>query len=573
MATLPVQVVDFEQFVHLAVNKQLLRFFTAGNVDDGKSTLIGRLLFDSRAILEDHLADMRKPSVTEGVAAIDFALLTDGLRAEREQGITIDVAYRFFATPKRQFIIADTPGHEQYTRNMATGASTASLAVILIDACNGVLLQSRRHAFIASLLGVNHMVVAINKMDLVDFSEERFEEIRADFSSFAARLQIKDICFIPISALHGDNVVNRSERMPWYNGPHLLGHLESVYIASDQNLTEMRLPVQYVIRAANNFRSYAGSMSSGILRVGDEIMVLPSRVTTRVKSIYSQLGEVEEAIAPMAVTVSVTDEVDVSRGAMLVHPVHAPRVSRTIDARLVWMNERPLDTMRSYLVKHTSQTVRARIASVRYRMNFDTLEKETADQLRLNDVGAVTLVCHRHLFCDPYKRNPATGNLILIDPVTNETVAAGMITGIQPDEAIITGGEGGHAVTREEQIARRGHKPAVLWIGEDEPLANALERALFEKGCSVHALHDTIDPRQLTQLLRVLNAAGLITIWSASVTSHDELEQAAEASGTSSLIVVDKFAASGKEAAVRSILELLRQQQIFTHSDEREEPD
>jgi sulfate adenylyltransferase large subunit len=570
MATLPAQVVDFEHFVQQTVNKQLLRFFTAGNVDDGKSTLIGRLLFDSRAILEDHLADMRKPSATEGVAAIDFALLTDGLRAEREQGITIDVAYRFFSTPKRQFIIADTPGHEQYTRNMATGASTASLAVILIDACNGVLPQSRRHAFIASLLGVNHMVVAINKMDLVDFSEERFEEIRADFSSFAAPLQIKDICFIPISALHGDNVVNRSERMPWYSGPHLLGHLESVYIASDQNFTEMRLPVQYVIRAANNFRGYAGSLSSGVLRVGDEVMVLPSRVTTRVKAIHSQIGDIEEAVAPMAVTVSLAEEVDVSRGAMLVHPVHAPRVSRTIDARLVWMNEKPLDTTRWYLVKHTSQTVRAQVASVRYRMNFHTLEKETANQLNLNDVGAVTLICHRPLFCDPYKRNPATGNFILIDPVSNETVGAGMITGIQPDEIVFTGAEGRRqAVTREEQIIRRGHKPAILWVGDDELLSDTLERALFERGCSVHALHEMIEPRNLPQLLRVLNAAGLITIWSSSVTSRDELEQAVKTSGTAAFLAVDKIGTE-KQAAVRNICEVLEKEEILVRPDARE---
>jgi sulfate adenylyltransferase large subunit len=553
---------DFEHFVQQAVNKQLLRFFTAGSVDDGKSTLIGRLLFDSQAIYEDQLADIRKTAAGEGPSAIDFAQLTDGLRAEREQGITIDVAYRYFSTAKRQFIIADTPGHEQYTRNMATGASTASLAIILIDARQGVLLQSRRHAFIASLLGVNHMVVAINKMDMVEFSEQRFETIRDDFSRFATTLQIKDICFIPISALHGDNVVHRSERMPWYTGPNLLGHLESVHIGSDRNLVEMRFPVQYVIRTDDGFRGYAGYLASGMLRLGDKVAILPSRATTSIKSIHAHGKEVDQAVAPMALTVTLADNVDVSRGAMLVHPVHGPRVSHTVDVRLVWMSERPLDVDNSYLVKHTTQTVRANVRHIRYRVNLNTLEKEPANRLALNDIGAVTLVCHRPLFCDAYKRNAATGSLILIDPVTNETVGAGMITGIQADELQpLAGGSPEHEAAQRKRVARRGHRPAVVWLGNNHHLQSALEQVLFERGCFVHAIDEQIAPAHAAQLVRILNAAGLISIWSSLALSRTDLENAVQTAQNGAFLAVDDVIASGSDAA--AICELLEHRGIL----------
>lgn len=555
---------DFEHFVEQAVSKQLLRFFTAGSVDDGKSTLIGRLLYDSQAIYEDQLADIRKSTAAEGPSAIDFAQLTDGLRAEREQGITIDVAYRFFSTAKRQFIIADTPGHEQYTRNMATGASTASLAIVLIDARNGVLLQSRRHAFIASLLGVNHMVVAINKMDLVDFSEQRFEAIRDDFSRFVAPLQIKDICFIPMSALHGDNVVHRSERMPWYTGPNLLGHLESVHIASDRNLAEMRFPVQYVIRTEDGFRGYAGYLASGILRLGDKVTVLPSSATTYIQSIHSHGREAEQAVAPMALTVTLADEVDASRGSMLVHPAHRPRVSHTLDVRLVWMSERVLDLENSYLVKHTTQTVRASVRDIRYRVNFNTLEKEPADHLALNDIGAVTLVCHRPLFCDAYKRNPATGSLILINPVTNETVGAGMITGIQADDLHpASTGSLERSVAQPEHLGRRPHHPAVLWVGSNHRLQRELERVLFERGCVVHAIGEHVAPEHAAQLVRILNAAGLISIWTTLALRHGDLINAVQDAQNGALIAVDDITVPEGDSAAHAICRLLEQRGIL----------
>jgi sulfate adenylyltransferase large subunit len=556
---------DFDDFVHQVVSKELLRFFTAGNVDDGKSTLIGRLLYDSQAIYEDQLVNMRRPGFPAGESAIDFAFLTDGLRAEREQGITIDVAYRFFSTPKRQFIIADTPGHEQYTRNMATGASTASLAIILIDGRNGVLLQSRRHAFIASLLGVSHMVVAVNKMDLVDFSERRFDEIRTDFSKFAAPLQIKDTCFIPISALHGDNVVHRSERMPWFDGPTLLGYLESVHIASDRNLAEMRFPVQYVIRTNDGFRGYAGPLVSGILQTGDEVMVLPSRIVTRIQSMHTYEEELERALPPIALTVTLAEELDVGRGAMLVHPVHAPRVSRVVDARLVWMTERPLDNNASYLVKHTTQIVGARVRDVRYRMNVNTLEKEPSNQLALNDIGAVTLVCHKSLFYDAYKRNPATGSLILIDPITNETAAVGMITGIQTGEVLATTmGTRTGPVKEQERSARCGHKPAIICVRDNSPLVQRLERLLFDRGCFVHTVEEVGEPAEILRLVKILNAAGLITIWSTPESSRDQVEAAAQLAGIESFIAVEEAdARRGEEEAARSVCVGLEDQGVI----------
>jgi sulfate adenylyltransferase large subunit len=503
----------------------------------------------------------------EGAAAIDFAQLTDGLRAEREQGITIDVAYRFFSTVKRKFIIADTPGHEQYTRNMATGASTASLAVILIDARKGVLPQSRRHAFIASLLGVNHMIVAVNKMDLVGFNEQRFETIRDDFSNFVAPLQIKDICFVPISALHGDNIVHRSERMPWYTGPNLLGHLESVHIASDRNLAEMRFPVQYVIRTEDGFRGYGGYLASGILRLGDKVAILPSRATTYIKSLHAHGREVEQAIAPMVLTATLADDVDVSRGAMLVHPLHAPRVSHTVDIRLVWMSERPLDRDSSYFVKHTTQTVRANVQRVRYRVNINTLEKEPTEHLALNDIGAVTLICQRPLFCDAYKRNAATGSLILIDPITNETVGAGMITGILADHPQAVKGSAGQAVTPEERIARRRHYPAVLWVGSNYSLQHELERLLFERGCLVHTIDEQVAPEHAAKLVRILNAAGLISIWSSLALNRAALENAVQAADNGTFMVADDATDPSSEPLAISVCKRLEDRGILLLPD------
>ncbi|HEY3504028.1 MAG TPA: sulfate adenylyltransferase subunit CysN [Actinocatenispora sp.] len=411
----------------------LLRFATAGSVDDGKSTLIGRLLYDSKSIFEDQLAAVESTSAARGDEYTDLALLTDGLRAEREQGITIDVAYRYFATPRRKFIIADTPGHIQYTRNMVTGASTADLALILVDARKGLVEQSRRHAFLCSLLRVPHLVLCVNKMDLVDYSQEVFERIHAEFTAFATKLEIADLTVIPISALRGDNVVSRSSAMPWYEGPSLLHHLENVHIASDRNLVDARFPVQYVIRPHSNsnhdYRGYAGQIASGVFKPGDEVMVLPSGFTTRIASIDTADGPVAEAFAPMSVTVRLADELDVSRGDLICRPHNAPAQSQDIDAMVCWMDEqRPLHPRGKYAIKHTTHSARAVVRDLKYRLDVNTLHRdEAADSLSLNEIGRIRLRTTRPLLADEYRRNRTTGGFILIDEQTNRTVAAGMI--------------------------------------------------------------------------------------------------------------------------------------------------
>jgi len=415
----------------------ILRFATAGSVDDGKSTLIGRLLYDSKSIFADQLEAVERTSRDRGEDFTNLALLTDGLRAEREQGITIDVAYRYFATPRRKFIIADTPGHIQYTRNMVTGASTADLAVVLVDARNGLTEQSRRHAFLTTLLRVPHMVLAVNKMDLVDYSAEVFEKISEEFSAFAARLDIGDLTFIPISALHGDNVVDRSANMPWYDGPSLLHHLEHVHIASDRNLIDVRFPVQYVIRphaatdaALHDYRGYAGQVAGGVLKPGDEVLHLPSGFSTRVRRIEAAGTEIAEAFAPMSVTLLLDDDVDISRGDMICRPNNRPAVAQDIEAMVSWMSsDLPLARRSRLIVKHTSRTVKAIVTDLHYRIDVNTLHRdEAATQLGLNEVGRVRLRLTQPIFCDPYARNRTTGGLILIDEGTNATVGAAMIT-------------------------------------------------------------------------------------------------------------------------------------------------
>jgi len=507
-----------EEFLKQHEEGDLLRLSTAGSVDDGKSTLIGRLLCDGGGVYEDQLTAVRQSPVNRSSGAFDLALLTDGLRAEREQGITIDVAYRYFSTPKRKFIIADTPGHEQYTRNMATGASTANLAIILVDARNGVLTQSRRHAFIASMLGIRHIVVAVNKMDLVGYSAEVFGKIRQQFADYASLLQAPDLHFIPISALNGDNVVTKSARMPWFEGSSLLRYLENVYVASDRNLTELRFPVQYVVRPNADFRGYAGQVASGILRPGQPILVLPSGRISRVRRIVTQDGDLAQAFPPMSVTVCLEDEIDISRGDMLVPPSHPPRVSPRIDARMVWMSQDALDLGRPYLLKHTTQTVRAIIETVRYRINVTTLEKEPATRLALNDMGAVVIECQKPLFCDPYHRNRATGSFILIDPMTNATVAAGMITGRDPGPGVSgrTGTErystAGQQITRLEKQSRAGHRSATVWMETVPEVAYGLERMLFDESCSVHAISTDETGAYLPEITSILNEAGFIVI-------------------------------------------------------------
>jgi len=422
----------FESEAYL--NMDLLRFLTCGSVDDGKSTLIGRLLYDSKSIFEDQLEAAEIASLNRGDVRVNLALLTDGLRAEREQGITIDVAYRYFATPKRKFIIADCPGHVQYTRNMVTGASTANLALILIDARNGVIEQSRRHSFIASLLNIRHVVVCINKMDLVDWSEQRFEQIRADYHEFAAKLQVQDITFIPMSALLGDNVVNRSENMPWYQGPALMHHLEHVHIASDRDLIDCRFPVQWVVRPQSDehhdYRGYAGQIASGVFRVGDEIVALPSGFTSKVKSIDLGGKPVDRAVPPMSVSIRLEDDIDISRGDMICRPNNRPSTGQDIDAMLVWMGEEPMQPGKKYALKHTTKTARCMISDLRYRLNIQTLHRETdADGLALNEIGRVNIRTTAPLFFDEYKQCRATGSLIVVDEQTNRTVGAAMILG------------------------------------------------------------------------------------------------------------------------------------------------
>ncbi|MDQ1597755.1 MAG: bifunctional enzyme CysN/CysC [Microbacteriaceae bacterium] len=410
----------------------ILRFATAGSVDDGKSTLIGRLLFDSKAVFTDQLESVERTSQLRGDLYTDLALLTDGLRAEREQGITIDVAYRYFATPRRKFIIADTPGHIQYTRNMVTGASTADLAVVLVDARKGLVEQSRRHATIVSLLRVPHIVLAINKMDLVDWSEEVFESIRTEFLEFATRLDFTDVTVIPLSALAGDNVVRRSSNMPWYEGASLLHHLENVYIASDRNLTDVRFPVQYVIRPQNgrgDYRAFAGQVVGGVLKPGDEVVVLPSGLPTRIRAIDTADGEVLEAYPPMSVTIRLDDELDVSRGDMICRQHNQPTVTQDIDAMVCWMDESELRAGQKYAIKHTTRTVRALINEVQYELDINSLHRsQSADSLGLNAIGRVRMRTTQPLLVDAYRRNRNTGGFIIIDEVTNRTVGAGVIT-------------------------------------------------------------------------------------------------------------------------------------------------
>jgi len=486
----------------------VLRFTTAGSVDDGKSTLIGRLFYDTKQIFEDKLEEIRRNTQRDD-DEIELGLLTDGLRAEREQGITIDVAYRYFSTPNRKFIIADTPGHEQYTRNMVTGASTASLAVELIDARNGVIEQTRRHAFIASLLQIPYMIVAVNKMDLVDYSEERFREIVEEFQAFSDELDIKDITFVPISALKGDNVVDESDNMPWYKGSTLLHRLENVRPEATRNQVDFRFPVQTVIRPHQDFRGFAGQVASGKIRPGEEIVELPSKRTSHVESITTLDGEMEEAGPGDSVVISLTDEIDVSRGSMLVRSRNRPEaVTRQIDADLCWMNEEAMRKDRPYVIQHTTRRTQAYVSKVVYRTNVETFHREEADTFELNDIGRVELETADPLFIDPYKMNRSTGSFILIDPDTNDTVAAGMIRGEAEDVApygqaeTVTTKERetspnvvweGLNIPREEREEKNDHQAAVVWLtglsgSGKSTIGKKLEERLFERDCQTMLL-------------------------------------------------------------------------------------
>ncbi len=547
---------DIHAYLARHQNKELLRFLTCGSVDDGKSTLIGRLLHDTKGIYEDQLAAVKRDSEkvgTTGAGEIDLALLTDGLKAEREQGITIDVAYRYFSTDRRKFIIADTPGHEQYTRNMATGASTCQLAIILIDARYGVQTQTRRHSFIVALLGIRHVVVAINKMDLVGHSRDTYERIKADYTGFVAKLNLPDVTFIPMSALRGDNVVSKSDAMPWYAGPPLLDHLETVHIASDRNLTDLRFPVQYVIRPNLDFRGFAGTVASGILRKGDEVMVLPSGKRSRVKSIVTYDGELEEAFAPLAVTVTLADEVDVSRGDILVLPDRPPQVSAQIEAMVVWMAEQPLVPGKSYTLKHATRQVSAEVAAFRYGVEVNTLEHRPIARLGLNEVGHVQLSLTQALACDPYRDNAAMGAFILIDRLTNNTVGAGMILEAgtpRQAEAVVTDKVRESLIAPAERERRFGQAPVtVLLVGltgsGKSRIAYALERRLWDAGRAVMVLYGqnmrqglnrdlgfTADDRsenlrRSAEVAKLMNDSGVITI-AAFVAPHETVREKAK---------------------------------------------
>ena len=477
----------------------LLRFTTAGSVDDGKSTLIGRLLYDSKAIFEDQMEAVERASANRGDAYVDLALLTDGLRAEREQGITIDVAYRYFATPKRKFIIADTPGHIQYTRNMVTGASTAELAIILIDARKGVVTQSKRHGFIASLLEIPHILVAVNKMDLVDYDAEVFRRIVTDYTEFATKLSVQDLTFIPISALMGDNVVHKSDKTPWYDGPTLMHHLENVNVGGTRNLVDFRFPVQMVVRPHQDFRGFAGQIVSGTIAPGEEIIVLPSGRAGRVAAIHFLDQELPEAAAGDSVMLTLEDEIDISRGDMIVRKNNLPQVSNQLECTICWLNEEPLNPQTQYVLQHTSHQVRAFISELNYRIDVDTLHREAAHTLGLNEIGRAKITTTQPLYFDPYRLNRATGSFILIDPYTNVTVGAGMIRrrartldeviAVQPDRRKSTNVVWeGTEITREMREQRNGHRAAVLWFtglsgSGKSTVARQLEKRLYAQGC------------------------------------------------------------------------------------------
>ena len=567
---------DIESYLAQHEKKELLRFLTCGSVDDGKSTLIGRLLFDSKMIYEDQLEKLTKESATHGTTGggFDPALLTDGLKEEREQGITIDVAYRYFSTAKRKFIIADTPGHVQYTRNMATGASTAHLAIILIDARDGhgVMEQTKRHSFIASLLGIKHILIAVNKMDVVDYSEERFEEICADYKAFSQRLKFPDLHYLPLSALHGDNVVDRSENMPWYKGSTLMNFLETVSIASDRNFEDFRLPVQNVLRPNLDFRGFAGTISSGIVRVGDEIMTLPSRRTSKVKEIVTYDGNIEMAHAPMSITLTLEDEIDSSRGDMIVKPGNLPKMEQKFDAMMVWMSDEPMMPGKQYVFKHTTKMVPGVIKSLKYQVDVNTMQRQPAPSLELNQIGRVDVSLNQPIAFDRYTRNKGTGSFIVIDRITNGTVAAGMIidkrtsdnTGAAWDEEPASGStliQEVSNVTGEERQARFGQKPVtVLFTGlpgaGKSTTANGVERALFDQGRAATVIDGqnlrmglnrdlnfssdgrSENVRRAAEVGKLINKSGVICLLALVAPNDSVRKRAAEVVGSDNFIVV-----------------------------------
>jgi sulfate adenylyltransferase large subunit len=517
MSTAFAAVETFDSFLQQELKKDLLRFTTAGSVDDGKSTLIGRLLHDAKGIYEDQLASVKKSKVNRSNGAIDFSLLTDGLRAEREQGITIDVAYRYFATARRRFIIADTPGHEQYTRNMATGASTANLAITLVDATKGILPQTRRHSYIASLLGIPNVVAAINKMDLVDYREDVFARLREDFLDLAAQLGISSATCIPVSATEGDNIVDASAKTPWYEGPTLLEHLETVPVRDGATIDALRFPVQLVIRPDSTFRGFAGQIVEGQVRVGDRIVALPSSKTTSVRSIVTFDGGRDSAGQGESVTLELADEIDVSRGDMLVSPAKQPTASAVFAATVVWMSEKALVVGQNYLAKHTTRSVKARVTNVRHRVNVNTLGHESAGEVDMNAIAVVEIEASQPLLFDLYEESRSTGSFILIDPIANATVAAGMIleVGAKPAGSALRvdsqEADSRRPVTSAEKFERHGHRPATFLLRDAE--IEAVERALFAAGFETIVLRsDLLGRESFFNVLDLLHSAGFVTL-------------------------------------------------------------
>ncbi len=556
---------SIKEFLDQDEKKDLLRLLTAGSVDDGKSTLIGRLLFDSKRLYEDQLSALERDSKREGHAGddIDYALLLDGLKAEREQGITIDVAYRYFSTNKRKFIIADTPGHEQYTRNMVTGASTANLAILLVDARYGVITQTKRHSFIVNLLGIKHVVVAINKMDLVDYSQERYEEIVSQYNKFITGMSIPDVNFIPISALKGDNVVDRSQKMDWYHGQPMLEFLETVHVDADRNFEDFRFPVQFVNRPSLDYRGFTGTVASGIIRKGDLIKVQPSGKTSTVNSILGAQGEQEYAFPPQSISITLADEIDISRGDMLVHPDNMARQERHFEAMLVWMDEQEMNPYRQYYIKHANQTTKVRFDEIRYQVDVNTLARNKAEKFHLNEIGRTVLTTNKPLFFDPYKKNATTGAFVIIDPVTHNTAAVGMIIDKVSDKDMpsrITDverekiKEGKALVNRTEREKYYNQKGETIWItglhgsGKNE-LAYGLEKQLFDMGATTvlmdgstvrsglsreldHSPADRAEHlRRVAHVCRILNDQGIIVICSFISPDEDIRRQVGEIIG------------------------------------------
>jgi bifunctional enzyme CysN/CysC len=562
---------DIDAYLKQHEQKELLRFLTCGSVDDGKSTLIGKLLYETKMIYEDQLAAVQKDSKKHGTTGeeVDMALLMDGLKAEREQGITIDVAYRYFSTAKRKFIIADCPGHEQYTRNMAPGASSCDLAIILIDARHGVMVQTRRHSFIVSLLGIKHVLVAVNKMDLVGYSEEVYEKIKSEYRDFASRLEMVDQHFIPMSALKGDNLVEKSPHMPWYDGSTLMHHLENVHIASDRNLIDFRYPVQFVNRPNLDFRGFCGTVASGRIRKGETVMSLPSRKTSRVKSIVTFDGEIDEAFAPQSVTLTLTDEIDVSRGDMLVRPDNVPTMAEAFDATIVWMTEEPLTPGKQYWFKAASKTAAGSVSTLRYRIDVNTLHRQESETLGLNEIGRCHVRLNQPIAFDGYRQNKGTGAFIVIDRMTNVTVGAGMILDRAAaedvdhwDDASRVGSDGDlSTVTPTERSGRFGQKPATVLItglagAGKTTTAYALERKLFDMGRAVCVLDGrnmrqgisrdlgfsvsdrSENLRRSAEAAKLLNDAGLICVAAFLAPEESVRQKAAEVVGRERFLVV-----------------------------------